>query len=111
MSAEPASVLLKRRVRLLLLMTCVLILDVPWAFAQMNTGDIGGLGSDPSGGVVEGASVDAVNLESQRKFNSVTNAAGQYLPSQIPPGAYTLTANLQGFQQAFAGTLPLSRNE
>ncbi len=111
MSAEPASVLLKRQVRILLLMTCVLILDVPWAFTQMNTGDIGGLVSDPSGAVVEGASVDAVNLESQRKFNSLTNAAGQYLLSQIPPGVYALTANMQGFKQALAEHVQVHVNE
>src|SRR6266581_829109 len=111
MAAEPASVLLKRQVRILLLMTCVLILDVPWAFTQMNTGDIGGLVSDPSGAVVEGASVDAVNLESQRKFNSLTNAAGQYLLSQIPPGVYALTANMQGFKQALAEHVQVHVNE
>ena len=111
MSAEPASVLLKRQVRILLLMTCVLILDVPWAFTQMNTGDIGGLVSDPSGAVVEGASVDAVNLESQRKFNSLTNAAGQYLLSQIPPGVYALTANMQGFKQALAEHVQVHVND
>src|SRR5437879_6285749 len=111
MSPEPASVLLKRRVRLLLLMTCVLILDVPWAFAQMNTGDIGGLVSRPSCSVVDCAAVDAVNLESHLKYNSLTNAAGQYLLSQIPPGVYALTANMQGFKQALAEHVQVHVNE
>ena len=84
---------------------------VPWAFGQMNTGDIAGTVSDPAGAVVESASVDAVNVDTQRRFSAVTNAAGQYLLSQLPPGVYTLTANVQGFKQALAEHVSLHVSE
>jgi Carboxypeptidase regulatory-like domain len=79
-------------------------------FAQMNAGDITGVVTDPAGAVVEGASVDAVNAETQRKFESLTNASGQYHVSQLPPGIYTLTANMQGFKQALVEHVILNAN-
>ena len=97
--------------RILSLLIAVGILCVPHAFAQMNTGDITGVVTDPSGAVVEGASVDAVNAETQRKFESLTNASGQYRLSQLPPGIYTLTANMQGFKQALAEHVTLNAND
>jgi hypothetical protein len=81
--------------RILPLLIAVVVLCTPHAFAQMNTGDITGVVTDPSGAAVEGASVDAVNVETQRKFESLTNGSGQYRLSQLPPGLYTLTANMQ----------------
>jgi hypothetical protein len=77
----------------------------------MNTGEIAGAVSDPAGALVEGASVDAVNADTQRRFSAVTNAAGQYLLSQLPPGVYSLTANVQGFKQAVAEHVSLHVNE
>jgi Carboxypeptidase regulatory-like domain len=87
------------------------ILCAPHAFAQMNTGDITGVVTDPAGAVVEGASIDALNAETQRKLESLTNASGQYRLSQLPPGIYTLTANMQGFKQALAEHVTLNAND
>src|SRR5580704_12678270 len=97
--------------RILSLLIAIGILCAPRAFAQMNTGDITGVITDPAGAVVEGASVDAVNAETQRKFESLTNASGQYRLSQLPPGIYTLTANMQGFKQALAEHVTLNAND
>lgn len=93
------------------LLIAVAILGAPHAFAQMNTGDITGVVTDPAGALVEGASVDAVNAETQRRFESLTNASGQYRLSQLPPGIYTLTANMQGFKQALAEHVTLNAND
>ena len=97
--------------RIFSLLIAVGILCAPHAFAQMNTGDITGVVTDPAGAVVEGASVDAVNAETQRKFESLTNGSGQYRLSQLPPGIYTLTANMQGFKQALAEHVALNAND
>src|ERR1700752_3622077 len=97
--------------RILSLLIAVGILCAPHAFAQMNTGDVTGVVTDPAGSLVEGASVDGVNPEPQRKFESLTNASGQYRLSQLPPGIYTLTANMQGFKQALAEHATLNAND
>ncbi len=97
--------------RPLLFIIGVIVLSGPWAFTQINTGDIAGTVSDPAGAIVQGASVEAVNGDTQGRFSSVTNAAGQYLLSQLPPGVYTLTANVQGFKQALAEHVSLHVNE
>jgi hypothetical protein len=88
----------------------IAIFCVPMASAQMNSGDITGVVSDPAGAVVEGAYVAAVNSETQRKFESFTDASGQYRLSQLPPGTYTLTVNMQGFKQALAERVLLNAN-
>ena len=97
--------------RILPLLIAVGILCSPHAFAQMNTGDITGVVTDPADAVVEGASVNAVSTETQRKFESLTNGSGQYRLSQLPPGIYTLTANMQGFKQALAEHVTLNAND
>jgi Carboxypeptidase regulatory-like domain len=70
------------------------------AFAQMNVAEVAGVVDDPSGGAVVRASVVAVSTETNVKFASVTDAAGQYRLVQLPPGEYSLTVTADGFQQA-----------
>src|ERR1700751_4082740 len=97
--------------RILALLIALGILCAPRASAQMNTGDITGVFPDPASAAVEGASVNAVSTETQRKFESLTNGSGQYRLSQLPPGIYTLTANMQGFKQAPAEHATLNAND
>jgi hypothetical protein len=97
--------------RILALLIALGILCAPRASAQMNTGDITGVVTDPASAAVEGASVNAVSTETQRKFESLTNGSGQYRLSQLPPGIYTLTANMQGFKQALAEHVTLNAND
>jgi carboxypeptidase family protein len=80
-------------------------------FAQMNTGDITGSVNDPAGAIIEGAQVDAVNADTQQRFNAKTNQLGQYLLTGLPPGTYRLTANIEGFKQAVAEHVTLHANE
>jgi carboxypeptidase family protein len=70
------------------------------ASSQMNTGEIDGVVLDATGAVVAGASVTAVESETQLKYATRTNASGEYLLAQLPVGQYTLTVDLQGFKQA-----------
>jgi hypothetical protein len=70
------------------------------AFAQMNVAEVAGVVDDASGGAVARASVVAVSAETNLKFASVTDDAGQYRLAQLPPGEYSLTVTADGFQQA-----------
>jgi hypothetical protein len=77
-----------------------LLLGVTSAFCQINTADIAGVVRDPAGDVVPGATVTALNLETQRRFATVTDHAGQYLLAGLPAGEFTLSIDAQGFKQA-----------
>lgn len=68
--------------------------------AQINTGEIGGAVKDVLGGVLAGATVTAQRPATGLKYTVVTNAAGEYLLAQLPPGEYSLTASAEGFRQA-----------
>lgn len=68
--------------------------------AQMNTADITGSVTDPSGAAVPGATVTAVNVATQSKATSASNEAGEYLLAELPLGEYSLTVVAPGFKQA-----------
>ena len=65
------------------------------AFAQ-NAQIIGTL-KDQSGGVLPGVTVTATNQETGLTRTAVTEANGDYRLPALPPGAYTVTAELVGF--------------
>lgn len=87
------------------------IVPVPCAIGQMNTGDITGTVTDPTGAAIEGAEVVAINQGTQQRLGALTNGAGQYLLTGLLPGTYELTANMQGFKQALADRVSLHLNE
>ena len=79
--------------------------------AQMNTGDITGTATDPTGAIIVGAEVTALNVDTQQEFNTITNTAGQYLLTGLPPGSYRLSASMGGFKQGVADHISLHVNE
>jgi len=79
-----------------------LILCLPSAlFGQMNTGEITGSVTDPSGAFVPRATVTALEVATQQKYTATSNSAGQYLLPQLSLGEYELTVEAQGFKQTF----------
>src|SRR5579872_133881 len=78
----------------------LLLLRPSWLSAQMNTADIVGVVSDPSGAAVPGASVVATNAATQMRATASSNEAGEYVLPELPPGEYSLTVTAAGFRQA-----------
>jgi hypothetical protein len=76
---------------------CALVLLVPAAlYAQQAT--ITGVVKDASGAVLPGVSVEAASPVLTEKVRSVvTDGTGQYRIVSLPPGTYTVTVTLQGF--------------
>ena len=68
------------------------------AFAQ-QTGNILGTVRDKSGAVVPDATVTLTNNSTQFSRTLHSNASGEYVGSSLPIGAYTITAEAQGFQK------------
>lgn len=53
--------------------------------------------TDPTGAVIRGAAITAVNVETGAKRETVSDEAGRYLLPQMQPGAYRVTATSPGF--------------
>ncbi|HEY1306068.1 MAG TPA: carboxypeptidase-like regulatory domain-containing protein [Vicinamibacterales bacterium] len=75
-----------------------LLLGTP-GFAQ-TLGTITGEVKDASGGVLPGATVTAQNVATNASRTQPANALGAYTFAAMPPGAYVVKAELQGFRTA-----------
>ncbi len=73
-------------------------------FAQnvVLTGSLGGRITDQSGAAVAGASVDLQNLATGVQQTSETNHTGFFRFPVLAPGAYSVTARLEGFRDTQA---------
>jgi hypothetical protein len=69
-----------------------------WAIAQTATSQITGVVTDPSGAVVPGGTVTAVNEATGVAIHQTTTGAGVFQFSAVPPGRYTLTVEATGFK-------------
>jgi len=70
------------------------------AGAQVTTSDIAGTVTDETGAVVPGATIKLIFPATGQEREATTNASGEYVFSQLPPGAYELSATAQGFRTA-----------
>lgn len=83
----------------------VLMLFATPGFAQ--NAQITGTLKDQSGGVLPGATVTARNQETGLTRTAVTEGNGEYRLPVLPPGLYTVTAELQGFSSETRADLTL----
>ena len=68
--------------------------------AQTVTGEIRGTVRDSSGGVLPGVTVTATNTQTGLTRTATTDSTGTYVVPSLPIGAYTVTAELEGFRKA-----------
>ncbi len=88
-----------RQVRPVEFCSLALALLASFAFAQTDTGSIGGFVKDPAGGVVPKAKVTVVNEGTGATENLTSDASGYYIAPNLPPGIYTMTAEATGFKR------------
>jgi hypothetical protein len=92
---------MRRRFHIVLAMLAVALLASVPAFAQgggaSSTGTINGKVADSSGGVLPGVTVTATSPSLMGVQTSVTGTDGLYRFPALPPGTYTLTFELPGF--------------
>jgi hypothetical protein len=79
----------------LLLSVCA----VPTFAAQSPTATVTGIVSDPQGAVIRGATVTAVQTETNVSRTATSNGEGAFALSALPPGSYTITVEASGFNQ------------
>jgi hypothetical protein len=95
--------MLVRHVRRLLL--AALVLALPWS-ASAQEAVLTGTVTDTTGAVLPGVSVSAVHDATGNRFDAVTDERGIYrIPARV--GAYTVTAELQGFQSSKRSSIEL----
>jgi len=84
------------RVRSILLNSlCLLILMASPALAQQGT--IVGTANDETKAALPGVAITATDQDTGRVMTAVTNDRGEYRLSNVPPGKYTIQAELAGF--------------
>ena len=67
--------------------------------AQTNTGELGGVVLDTSGGVLPGTTVVATHPASGFAIERVTNAEGRFFLPALPIGVWEVVAEMPGFQR------------
>lgn len=90
------------RSRIYAALVCIVLLFLTshLALAQRISGTLRGQVSDPTGNVVAGANVTAINQESGVSQSTVTNSAGTYIYPDLLPGTYTVKVASQGFSES-----------
>ena len=88
----------------------VLLASPAWAQLAGQTALVGTV-TDTDGGVLPGASVRAVNVDTQDTYESVTNNQGQYNIQFIRLGRYEVTISLEGFQTFRATGVQVAGNQ
>jgi len=85
-----------------LLVFTALLLCLGTSMLAQATSSLRGKVADAQGGALPGVTVVLANTETAFNRQVVTDETGSYSLLQVPPGAYTITAELPGFQTASA---------
>jgi Carboxypeptidase regulatory-like domain/TonB dependent receptor len=72
----------------------------PSVFSQSSTATLNGTVEDQKGAVVPGVAVSMVNVATALIRTTTTNEAGYFTIPFLPPGTYTIRAEVQGFAPA-----------
>ncbi|MGH9626945.1 MAG: carboxypeptidase-like regulatory domain-containing protein, partial [Bryobacteraceae bacterium] len=67
--------------------------------AQQTTGAVRGNVTDPTGAAVVGVLLTAANTATGATFTATSDGTGSYSFPLLPPGLYTVTAEIRGFQK------------
>ncbi|WP_263354920.1 TonB-dependent receptor [Acidicapsa acidisoli] len=78
------------------------------AGAQTFRGAINGTVTDPSGAVVAGATVEAVETATNASHKSITSSAGEFAFPDMPVGSYTVSVTASGFKPEKIDQVPVS---
>jgi hypothetical protein len=85
--------------RVLVILVGVLLLPVAATAQTTTTGaDLVGTVRDASGGVLPGATVTVVNLDTNATRSTTTDGEGRFRVAALPPGRYRVTTELAAFK-------------
>lgn len=81
---------------LLTLFCCAAVAGQAQDYRATLTGEV----SDPSGALIPGAAVTAINVDTHTTYKGTTSEKGVYYINYVLPGVYTVQADAQGFKVA-----------
>jgi hypothetical protein len=96
---------------MLLSLLAFLLLLASYANGQLYTGSIAGTVTDPSGAVLSGARVKAVDQQKGFSFPATTDSSGRYVVRELPPGLYSLSVEAAGFRSERKEGISLDVNQ
>jgi hypothetical protein len=76
--------------------------------AQVASSRLEGIAQDESGAVVPGAKVAAVNVKTQARAETTTNAEGMFIFPSLQPGVYSVSVEAAGFRKAVVNDLEMN---
>src|ERR1051326_4036767 len=88
---------------------CLFVASSLWS--QTATGRILGVVTDPTGAVVPGVKVTAINTATGVNYDTLTNELGNYQILLLPIGEYKVEAELAGFQKVVTKPERLELNQ
>src|SRR5262245_58017507 len=80
-------------------------------FSQSQNGTIGGTITDESRALIPGVTVTVVEAQSGKRSSIVSDRNGKYSLADLPPGNYTVTATLPGFETLVVKDVALNAQE
>jgi len=98
------------RVLVFCIAVCVLAAIVQSGFAQTFSASITGVVTDPIGGVVQGARLRLLNMNTHDTRETTSNATGLYKFDNLLPGTYQITAEAPGFTSYVRSNMILRAN-
>jgi hypothetical protein len=87
------------------------VLIVACLFAQRDLGTLAGTVTDSSGGVVPNAAVKITDMAAGVTYDTVTNAAGEFVRIALKPGLYSVSVTAPGFRKAEQKSIQLTAGE
>jgi len=78
------------------------------ALGQTFRGGISGAVTDPSGAVVPGAQITAIDTGTNTEYKSVSSSAGEFVFNNMPVGDYTVTVVASGFKGVKVDKVPVT---
>ncbi|MGO9864401.1 MAG: carboxypeptidase regulatory-like domain-containing protein [Terriglobales bacterium] len=95
----------------LLLLVAILLATPAMVLGQSYFGTVSGILTDPSAAIIQGAKVTLVDEEKGYHFTATSDSSGRYLFVSIPPGMYSVTAEMQGFEKTVRTHIKLNVTE
>lgn len=77
---------------------CLATVVTPALFAQLYSGSLGGVVTDPTGAVVPGAKITLIDLTKGYSFGASADSTGHYVLRNLPPSTYKLTVEGKNFK-------------
>jgi Carboxypeptidase regulatory-like domain/TonB dependent receptor len=80
-------------------------------FGQGYFGTVSGTVTDPSGALVPQAKVTLIDQQKGFQFTATSDSSGRYLFTSIPPGLYSVSTDVQGFEKIIHTNVQLNVSE